>query len=190
MSHPRAKLTVQGRQLLVQRVLQDGWSVPMAAEAQGCSSATGYKWIRRFLAEGLSGLADRSSRPHRSPGRLSPRREAAILSRREETLEGPHRIGWALGKRPPRCIGSFGAWEHHGCVIWIDPAAPSCAMSESVPVSSSTSTSKSRARSPPVAVGGSMDVRPCQAVTGAQAMTSSMPRSMTVPAWRMRRSCR
>ena len=25
------------------------WSVPMAAEAQGCSSATGDKWIRRVL---------------------------------------------------------------------------------------------------------------------------------------------
>jgi transposase InsO family protein len=100
VSHPRAKLTVQGRQLLVERVLDDGWSVPMAAEAQGCSSATGYKWIRRFLAEGLEGLVDRSSRPHRSPERLSHRREAAILARREETLEGPHRIGWALGEAP------------------------------------------------------------------------------------------
>ena len=55
MTHPRAKLTVQGRQLLVERVLEEGWSVPMAAEAQGCSPATGYKWIRRFAAEGIDG---------------------------------------------------------------------------------------------------------------------------------------
>ena len=100
MSHPRAKLTVQGRQLLVERVLEQGWSVPMAAEAQGCSPATGYKWIRRFAAEGLLGLHDRSSRPHRSPDRLSPERERAILLRREATLEGPHRIAWALGEVP------------------------------------------------------------------------------------------
>ena len=40
MTHPRAKLTVQGRQLLVEGVLEDGWTVPMAAEAQGCSAAT------------------------------------------------------------------------------------------------------------------------------------------------------
>jgi transposase InsO family protein len=72
----------------------------MAAEAQGCSAATGYKWIRRFLAEGTHGLADRSSRPHRMPTRLSPERERAILERRERTLEGPHRIGWALGEAP------------------------------------------------------------------------------------------
>jgi transposase len=94
VSHPRAKLTVQGRRLLVERVLELGWSVPVAAEAQGCSAATGYKWIRRFTAEGHEGLHDRSSRPHCSPGRLSARREAAIVARRQATLEGPHRIAW------------------------------------------------------------------------------------------------
>jgi transposase InsO family protein len=86
--------------LLVERVLDLGWSVPTAAEAQGCSPATGYKWIRRFVAEGVQGLHDRSSRPHRSPARLSARREAAILARRTATLEGPHRIAWALGEVP------------------------------------------------------------------------------------------
>ncbi len=100
MTHARAKLTVQGRLLLVTRVLQLGWSVSMAAEAQGCSAATGYKWLRRFRADGFAGLHDRSSRPHRSPSRLSSSREKAILARREATLEGPHRIGWALGEAP------------------------------------------------------------------------------------------
>ena len=100
MSHPRAKLTVQGRLLLVERVLELGWTVPMAAEAQGCSPATGYKWIRRFVAEGYGGLRDRSSRPHRSPMRLSHKREQAIVERREASLEGPHRIAWALDEAP------------------------------------------------------------------------------------------
>jgi transposase len=100
VAHARAKLTFEGRRLLVERVLELGWSVPTAAEAQGCSPATGYKWIRRFVAEGLQGLHDRTSRPHRSPARLSARREAAIQARREATLEGPHRIAWALGEAP------------------------------------------------------------------------------------------
>jgi transposase InsO family protein len=100
VSHPRAKLTVEGRRLLVERVLQAGWTVSMAAEAQGCSAATGYKWIRRFTSEGHQGLRDRSSRPLRSPMRLSSAREAAIAARREATLEGPHRIAWALGEAP------------------------------------------------------------------------------------------
>jgi transposase InsO family protein len=100
VTHARAKLTPQGRLLLVTRVIEMGWSVPMAAEAQGCSAATGYKWLRRFRAEGPLGLSDRSSRPDRSPMRLSPAREQAIVTRRQRTLEGPHRIGWALGEAP------------------------------------------------------------------------------------------
>jgi len=100
VTHARAKLTVAGRLLLVERVLELGWTVTMAAEAQGCSAATGYKWLRRFRAEGHGGLQDRSSRPHRSPTRLSHAREQAILQRRGSTLEGPHQIAWALGEAP------------------------------------------------------------------------------------------
>ena len=43
MAHPRAKLTVAGRRLLVQRVLEQGWPPARAAEAQGVSLATAYK---------------------------------------------------------------------------------------------------------------------------------------------------
>jgi transposase InsO family protein len=85
---------------LVERVLELGWTVTMAAEAQGCSAATGHKWLRRFRAEGPDGLQDRSSRPHRSPTRLSHAREQAILQRRWSRLEGPHQIAWALGEAP------------------------------------------------------------------------------------------
>jgi transposase len=100
VTHARAKLTVAGRSLLVERVLELGWTVTMAAEAQGCSTATGHKWLRRFRAEGPEGLQDRSSRPHRSPTRLSHAREQAILQRRWSRLEGPHPIAWALGEAP------------------------------------------------------------------------------------------
>ena len=62
------------------------------------SVATAHKWRRRFEAEGSAGLEDRSSRPLRSPARLSAEREQAILVRRDEHREGPHRIGWELGE--------------------------------------------------------------------------------------------
>lgn len=76
----------------------------MAAEAQGCSPATGYKWLRRFQAEGIRGLRDRSSRSHRSPTRLSPIRERAILERRWARLEGPHPIGATASGHPRRIL--------------------------------------------------------------------------------------
>lgn len=98
MAHPRAKLTVAGRRLLVERVLEQGWPPARAAEAQGVSAATAYKWLGRWRAEGLAGLADRSCRPHRSPRRLPATREQAIVAFREQHRVGPHRIGWALGE--------------------------------------------------------------------------------------------
>jgi transposase InsO family protein len=96
--HPRAKLTVAGRRLLVERVLEQGWPPARAAEAQGVSVATAYKWVRRWRAEGTAGLADRSCRPQRSPRRLPAPREQAILAYRAAHRVGPHRIGWALGE--------------------------------------------------------------------------------------------
>ena len=61
MAHARAKLTVLGRQLLVERVLIDGWKPADAAKAMGVSRQTAYKWLRRFRDEGPPGLEDRSS---------------------------------------------------------------------------------------------------------------------------------
>jgi transposase len=98
LTHPRAKLTPQGRWLLVQRVPEQGWPPAQAAHAQGVSVATCYKWLRRYRAEGLAGLVDRSCRPQRSPRRLPPEREQAILAWRQSHRVGPHRIGWALGE--------------------------------------------------------------------------------------------
>ena len=98
MAHPRAKLTVHGRRLLVERVCEQGWPPARAAEAQGVSLATCYKWLGRWRAEGQAGLHDRSSRPQTSPRRLPPAREQAILAYRATHRVGPHRIGWALGE--------------------------------------------------------------------------------------------
>ena len=98
MAHPRAKLTVAGRRLPVERVLAQGWPPARAAQAQGVSLATTYKWLGRYRTEGMAGLADRSCRPHRSPRRLSPEREQAIVACRRTYRVGPHRIGWALGE--------------------------------------------------------------------------------------------
>jgi transposase InsO family protein len=66
-SHKHARLTRSGRALLVDRVLQQGWTVLAAAQAAGVSGRTAYKWLARFKAEGVVGLVDRSSRPHLSP---------------------------------------------------------------------------------------------------------------------------
>lgn len=87
-SHKHARLTPKGRALLVSRVLEEGWSVGAAAEAAGVSRRTGYKWLARFKSEGAAGLADRSSRPRRSPRSLTTHEQA--------DLEGLRRQRWPL----------------------------------------------------------------------------------------------
>lgn len=92
MAHPSARLSVFSRQLLVKRVIVDGWPVATVAEQLGISRATGYKWVRRYRADGLPGLEDRSCRPHRSPRRSSDEVTAAIIRARARRRYGPARL--------------------------------------------------------------------------------------------------
>ncbi len=61
MSHRNARLTVHGKRLLVDRVCS-GRPVAHVAAEMGISRSTAHKWVRRWPAEGESGLHDRSSR--------------------------------------------------------------------------------------------------------------------------------
>ena len=98
MAHRTARLNVFGRQLLVNRVVLEGWSNAKAAEAQGVSRTTAHKWVRRYRSEGWVGLEDRSSRPRRSPRQTPPELVQAILAARVERRWGPHRLGPLLGR--------------------------------------------------------------------------------------------
>jgi len=49
-------------------------------------------WWRRYQAEGLAGLEDRSSRPRRSPTRTKPSIERRIVGLRRKTGLGPARL--------------------------------------------------------------------------------------------------
>jgi transposase InsO family protein len=97
VAHRTARLNEYGRLLLATRVIEDGWTVSTAADAQGVSRATGHKWVRRYRAEGVEGLADRSSRPHRSPRRTPEAEVERILALRQELRWGPDRLGPLLG---------------------------------------------------------------------------------------------
>ena len=73
--HANAPLGPKGRETMVFRVLEQGWSRTEAAMAAGVSERTCSKWIKRYLAEGEAGLLDRSSEPksipHRTPDKPS-----------------------------------------------------------------------------------------------------------------------
>jgi transposase InsO family protein len=97
VAHRRARLTPFGRLLLVSRILEEGWSVPAAAESLGVSRATAHKWLRRFREEGVEGLQDRSSAPIGRPRALPAREVERILRARRRLKVGPHRLGPELG---------------------------------------------------------------------------------------------
>ena len=96
MSHSKAKLTSFGRRLLVVRI-ESGWPLRRAAVALGISPARASVLYRRFLVEGETAFAIRSSRPRRSPRRTNARTEARIERERRRRRWGPLRLQWLLG---------------------------------------------------------------------------------------------
>lgn len=98
MTHANAPFAPAGRLRLARLVVDQGWSARRAAERFQCAPATAAKWAARYRA-GLP-MADRSSRPHRSPRQIPQRLERRIIALRFVRRWGPHRIGYHL--RIPR----------------------------------------------------------------------------------------
>ncbi len=86
--HRLARSCPRSRALLVERP-KLGWTVAEAAAAAGVSERTAHKWRRRHREEGDVGLADRSSRPLRIPGKTEAAREDAVLMLRALRMTGP-----------------------------------------------------------------------------------------------------
>jgi transposase InsO family protein len=88
VSHRNARTNEFARRLIAQRVLA-GHKPGEVAKQLGVSRQTVHKWARRYQAEGSAGLADRSSRPHSSPRRTSPKVVARITKARLTHFAGP-----------------------------------------------------------------------------------------------------
>lgn len=86
--HGNAKLSVKGRELLVERVENAGWSLTQAAEAAGVSDRSARKWLARHRAEGVDGLLDRSSAPSVVANRTDERRIEVIAALRRLRMTG------------------------------------------------------------------------------------------------------
>lgn len=70
--HKNARTTPRSRGQIVARVLTQQEPPAAVAGAVGVSERTVRKWLARYAAEAEAGLADRSSRPRRSPGATPP----------------------------------------------------------------------------------------------------------------------
>src|SRR5260370_19431808 len=79
--HKNARLTFIRREQLARQILFQQVTLNAAAAAFNVTSRTAAKWAPRLQQDGLTGLQDRSSPPHRSP-----RRTPQDLAQRVEQL--------------------------------------------------------------------------------------------------------
>jgi transposase InsO family protein len=86
--HANARLSVKGRQLVIERIEAAGWSLSTAAEAAGISERTARKWLARYRSDGEEGLLDRSSAPTLVANRTDERRIEAIAALRRLRFTG------------------------------------------------------------------------------------------------------
>jgi len=111
--HANARLTPRGRAEVFLAV-EAGLTVSAACLAFRLSRRTYYRWLPRWRSLGEAGLVDRSSRPHRSPQRMSVALERQVAGLREATGFGPDRIGALLGLPASTChrvLGRLGYLE-------------------------------------------------------------------------------
>jgi transposase InsO family protein len=70
-THKNARMTPKGREDMVRAVVDQGLSKAAAARKFNTSAKTVRKWVERFLARGVEGLCDRSSRPLSLPSKTA-----------------------------------------------------------------------------------------------------------------------
>ncbi len=118
--HKNARLTVEGRKLLVGRVAVMG--LKSAAEAAGVSPHTARKWLKRFEQGGLAALADRSSRPCKTRSSVDQTLEQRIEQLRRARMP-LRRIAGLVG----RSVATISRWVARlglSSLKSLDPLAP------------------------------------------------------------------
>jgi transposase InsO family protein len=95
--HANAPLFELGRLRLARCVVDDGWPLRRAAERFQVSPTTAQRWALRYREEGVAGMRDRSSRPHRSPAATRRPIVRKILHLRRTKGLGPAMIAGRLG---------------------------------------------------------------------------------------------
>ena len=79
----KAKDVSEQRVELVIRAVQGGESMGRLCREYAISRPTGYLWVKRYQEAGsVQGLAERSRRPRRSPGRTPEEHEGRVIELR------------------------------------------------------------------------------------------------------------
>jgi transposase len=97
VSHANAALTPRARLRLARLIVDEGWPIVRAAERYDVSWPTARRWAERYRQHGVAGMADRSSRPHRSPAKTPRLVVRKIVHLRWKQRLGPVQIAGRVG---------------------------------------------------------------------------------------------
>lgn len=182
--HKNARLTPRGRERIVWQI-ESGQRPEAVAKAAGVCPRTVRKWVERYRREGLAGLHDRSSRPHR----LRQPTPAAVV----EEIERLRRQRWTgrqiavqVGVSPAtvsRVLRRLGLNK----LSALEPAEPIRRYEREHQANSSISISRSSVASAPLGIASLADKPAWSIVTSASAGSTSTSAS-TMP--RESPSCR
>jgi len=101
----------QRRLAVLRHVEEVSFNVAATCRYYGISRQCYYGWLRRYEADGLEGLKDRSSRPHTSPKVTSAEVIEKILWLRKHYHFGPAKIAMYLARYHDVTISISGVWR-------------------------------------------------------------------------------
>lgn len=91
---------MEQRKKLVMALLEPGANHAEVCRAHHISRQSGYKWLKRYQEQGLSGLEDESRRPHGSPLRVEGELVLQVLAlRNKHPTWGPKKLHRVLSRR-------------------------------------------------------------------------------------------
>ena len=100
------------RRLAVLRHVEEvSFNVAATCRYYGISRQCYYRWLRRYEADGLDGLKDRSSRPHHSPRVTQAEVIEKIVWLRKHYHFGPAKIAMYLARYHDLTISTSGVWR-------------------------------------------------------------------------------
>jgi transposase len=101
----------QRRLAVLRHVEEVSGNVAATCRYYGISRQCYYGWLRRFEADGLDGLKDRSQRPHHSPRATHAEVVEKIIWLRQHYHFGPAKIAMYLARYHDVTISVSGVWR-------------------------------------------------------------------------------
>ncbi len=111
MTEQEQRRLVNHRRAVLEHAEEVTGNVAQTCRYFGITRPTFYKWRNRYEDQGLQGLRDRSSRPHRSPGATDAEVVGKIIYLRQNYHFGPAKIAMYLKRYHDITISNSGVWR-------------------------------------------------------------------------------